>query len=149
MPTRLSINNGKRLVFIGAFLLIGILLAIPFYGMIEAHSPTGWAAPAKDKKVKNPIPNTTESRSRGQKMYLEKCVLCHGLKGDGRGKMTQALNPSPPAFTDRHMMKEMTDGEIFWKITTGKGPMPSYQKELTEKERWDLVNYIRSFAKAT
>ncbi len=45
------------------------------------------------------------------------------------------------------MMKEMTDGEIFWKITTGKPPMPSYREELTEKERWDLVNYLRSLAK--
>jgi mono/diheme cytochrome c family protein len=46
------------------------------------------------------------------------------------------------------MMKEMTDGEIFWKITTGKGPMPAYGKEFTQKERWDLVNYIRSLAKS-
>ncbi len=144
----LLIKNRKRRVFTGAFLLIGILLAIPFYGIIEAHGPAGWAAPAKDKKVKNPIPNTTESRSRGQKIYLEKCVLCHGLKGEGQGETSKTLDPRPPDFTDRHMMKEMTDGEIFWKISTGKGPMPSYQKELTKNERWDLVNYIRSFAKA-
>jgi mono/diheme cytochrome c family protein len=78
---------------------------------------------------------------------VEKCTICHGLKGDGRGEMGTTLDPHPSDFTDRHMMKEMTDGEIFWKITTGKGPMPSYQKELTENERWDLVNYIRSFAK--
>jgi mono/diheme cytochrome c family protein len=134
--------------FLLVFFLAGVVLSIPFYRMIEAHGPTGWAAPAKEKKVKNPIPNTAESRSRGQKIYLEKCVLCHGLKGDGQGEIGKTLDPPIPAFTDRLMMKEMTDGEIFWKITTGKGQMPSYQKELTEKERWDLVNFIRSFAKS-
>jgi mono/diheme cytochrome c family protein len=116
--------------------------------MIEAHSPTGWAAPAKAKKVKNPVPNAKESRSRGHKIYLEKCVSCHGVKGDGREETAKTLVPRPPDFTDLHMMKEMTDGEIFWKITTGKGAMPSYHKELTEMERWDLVHYVRSFAKS-
>ena len=107
----------------------------------------GWKAPAKERKVKNPIPSSSESRSRAQKIYVDKCASCHGVRGDGNGEMAKALDPHPSDFTDRHMMKEMTDGEIFWKITTGKGPMPSYQKELTENERWDLVNYIRSFAK--
>lgn len=107
-----------------------------------------WKAPAKQRKVKNPIPSSLESRSRAQKIYVDKCASCHGVRGDGHGENAKALDPHPSDFTDRHMMKEMTDGEIFWKITTGKGPMPSYQKELTEKERWDLANYIKSFARA-
>ncbi len=128
-----------------ALFLAGILLVIPFHRTIEAHEHGGWRAPSKESKVKNPLPNTPESRSRGEKIYGGRCASCHGIKGDGKGEMAKALDPHPPAFTDQHMMKEMTDGEIFWKITTGKGSMPSYQKELTEKERWDLVNYIRSF----
>ncbi len=134
--------------FLLALFLAGIFLTIPFYQMIEAHSPMGWNAPAKEKKVKNPVPNTPESWSRGQVIYLGKCAICHGVKGEGQGEMGKTLDPRPPDFTDRYMMKEMTDGEIFWKITTGKGAMPSYQKELTEKERWDLANYIRSLAKS-
>jgi mono/diheme cytochrome c family protein len=130
-----------------ALLLAGIFLTIPFYRTIEAHGPAGWKAPAKERKVKNPVPNTPESRSRGQKIYTGKCASCHGEKGDGRGEMAKQLNPTPPDFTDRHMMREMTDGEIFWKINTGRGPMPGYEKEVTEGERWNLVNYIRSFAK--
>jgi mono/diheme cytochrome c family protein len=130
-----------------ALLLAGIFLTVPFYRTIEAHGPAGWKAPAKERKVKNPVPNTPESRSRGQRIYMDKCASCHGDKGDGQGEMGKALDPHPPDFTDRHMMKEMTDGEIFWKITSGKSPMPSYQKELNKNERWDLVNYIKSFAK--
>lgn len=133
---------------IGAFLLVGVILTISFHRVVEAHGPMSWKAPAKERKMKNPIPNTPESRSRAQKIYVDKCASCHGVRGDGNGEMAKALDPHPSDFTDRHMMKEMTDGEIFWKITTGKGPMPSYQKELTENERWDMVNYIKSFARA-
>ena len=97
--------------------------------------------------MKSPIPNTPESRSRGQELYEVKCASCHGINGDGKGGLGKGLKPPPPDFSDPHMMKEMTDGEIFWKIATGKGPMPAYGKEFTQKERWDLVNYIRSFAK--
>jgi mono/diheme cytochrome c family protein len=135
------------LTYFWAFFLTGIFLTLLCYPLVEAHGPMDWKAPAKERKVKNPIPNTPESRSRAQKIYVDKCASCHGVRGDGNGEMAKALDPHPSNFTDRHMMKEMTDGEIFWKITTGKGPMPSYQKELTENERWDLVNYIRSFAK--
>ena len=148
---RISSKTKNRLYYyILAFLLAGIFLMVPFHlhRTIEAHGPMGWKVPAKERKVKNPIPSSPESRSRAQKIYVDKCASCHGVRGDGNGEMAKALDPHPSDFTDRHMMKEMTDGEIFWKITTGRGPMPSYQKDLTANERWDLVNFIRSFVKA-
>jgi hypothetical protein len=43
------------------------------------------------------------------------------------------------------MMSAETDGEVFWKISTGRPPMPTWQT-LTETQRWELVNYIRTFA---
>lgn len=137
----------KFLTFLGGIFLVGIFLAILFSPTLRAHGPMGWKAPAKERKVKIPVPNSPESRNRGQRIYVDKCASCHGMRGDGNGEMAKALDPHPSDFTDRHMMREMTDGEIFWKLTTGKGPMPSYQKEFTENERWDLVNYIKSFAK--
>ncbi len=51
----------------------------------------------------------------------------------------------PADFTGAHMMGEMTDGEIFWKISEGR-PMPSFKKQLTEEQRWQLVNHVRSLA---
>jgi len=51
----------------------------------------------------------------------------------------------PADFTDAHMMGEMTDGEIFYKITEGRKPMPSFKKRMTEEQRWQLVNYVRTF----
>jgi mono/diheme cytochrome c family protein len=45
-------------------------------------------------------------------------------------------------------MTAMTDGEVFWKITKGiNGIMPGREKRMTEEERWNVVNYIRTLAK--
>ena len=52
----------------------------------------------------------------------------------------------PSNFTDGHMMGEMTDGGIFWKMSEGRGPMPSFKKLLTDEERWHLVNHLRALA---
>ena len=43
-------------------------------------------------------------------------------------------------------MDAMTDGEIFWKISTGNRPMPSYKGQLSESDRWELVSFLRTFA---
>lgn len=141
-------RKGKKIrSFMGWILLTaGIFLATSL--TLEAHGPKAWKVPAKEKARKNPIASSAESQGRGQKIYLEKCAACHGVNGDGQGETGKSLNPPPPDFTDQHMMKEMSDGEIFWKITTGRDAMPSYQKELNKDERWDLVNYLRSFSRS-
>jgi hypothetical protein len=43
-------------------------------------------------------------------------------------------------------MNHLTDGEIFYQITQGRKPMPSFRKKLTEDQRWQLVILVRSFA---
>jgi len=109
-----------------------------------AHEMTGWIAPEEARKVKNPIKATKASIQKGEEIYEKKCALCHGIKGDGKGPASAGLNPKPTNFKESHGEK-MTDGEHFWKITTGRGPMPSYEKELTVEERWHAINYINTF----
>ena len=111
-----------------------------------AHEKTGWIAPAEAKKMKNPIKATKASIQKGKEIYENKCALCHGVKGDGKGPTAAGLNPKPTNFRESHGEK-MTDGEHFWKITTGRGGMPSFEKDLTAEERWHLVNYINTFMK--
>ena len=43
-------------------------------------------------------------------------------------------------------MTRMTDGELFWKISEGHRPMPAFKNKLSEEERWQLVDYIRTFS---
>lgn len=114
--------------------------------LVFAHEKTGWIAPQEARKVKNPIKATNASIQKGEEIYEKKCALCHGIKGDGKGTASAGLNPKPTNFKESHGEK-MTDGEHFWKITTGKGGMPSFAKDLTEEERWYVVNYINTFSK--
>ncbi len=111
-----------------------------------AHEKTGWIAPEEAKKIKNPIKSTQASIQKGKEIYEKKCALCHGARGDGKGPASAGLSPRPTNFKDSHGEK-MSDGEHFWKITTGKGGMPSFGKDLTEEERWHVINYVNTFMK--
>jgi mono/diheme cytochrome c family protein len=114
--------------------------------LVFAHERTGWIAPEEAKKVKNPIKATKASIQKGKSIYEKKCALCHGVKGDGKGPASAGLDPKPTNFKDSHG-ERMTDGEHFWKITTGKGGMPSFEKDLTEEERWHVISYVNTFMK--
>ena len=50
-------------------------------------------------------------------------------------------------FTDPKLQASETDGSLFWKMTNGRGPMPSWRDTLSDQERWQLVNYIRKLGK--
>jgi len=52
-----------------------------------------------------------------------------------------------PADHTSVAVQNQTDGALFWEMTTGHNPMPSYKLMFTEKQRWELVNYIRTLAK--
>lgn len=125
--------------------LIGLgLLSMTF--LVFAHEKTGWIAPESAKKMKNPVKATKVSIQKGKEVYDKKCALCHGEKGDGQGPAGASLNPKPTNFIEPHGEK-MTDGEHFWKITTGKGTMPPFEKDLTKEERWHVINYINTFSR--
>ena len=132
----------RQRIFFG---LIGLGLMF-VVGFVFAHEKTGWIAPESAKKMKNPVKATKASIQKGKEIYEKKCALCHGDKGDGKGPAAAGLNPKPTNFQDSHGEK-MTDGEHFWKITKGKGPMPSYEKDLNAKERWHVINYVNTFTK--
>jgi len=114
--------------------------------LVFAHEMTGWVAPEEAKKIKNPIKATKTSIQKGKEIYEKKCALCHGIKGDGKGTASAGLNPKPTNFKEHHGM-QVTDGEHFWRISKGRGPMPSFEKDLTVEERWHVINYINTFSK--
>ncbi|MFQ5737735.1 MAG: c-type cytochrome [Acidobacteriota bacterium] len=125
--------------------LVGLVCWLLGSSLLLAHGRTHWPVPEEAKKRQNPVAATPESIKQGAMLYRGNCQLCHGEKGDGKGPWVEKLPVSPANFTDAEMMRAMTDGEIFWKVSKGRHPMPSFEKQLSERQRWHLVNYLRTF----
>jgi len=124
--------------------LLAFSLAV--VGWAAAHGPKDWPVPAEAKKLKNPVRPTAAAQASAKSIYLDKCAQCHGEEGRGDGPESVMYAVKPANFTEAHMMREMSDGEIFWKISEGRAPMPTFKKQLTEEQRWQLVHYVRAFA---
>jgi len=134
----------RHLIF---YLLLGLIF-LTITVLVFAHEKTGWIAPAEAKKMRNPVKATKASIQKGKEIYEKKCALCHGVDGDGKGPASAGFNPKPTSFKGLHGHGgQFSDGEHFWKITTGKGGMPSFEKDLTEEERWHVINYVNTFMK--
>ena len=104
-----------------------------------------WVAPAAEKAKKNPLPADKKVIDQGENVAKVNCSTCHGPKGKGDGAAAAALNPKPADWTSSRVQNE-TDGELFWKISNGRGPMPPW-KHLPENDRWAVIRYIRSLKK--
>jgi mono/diheme cytochrome c family protein len=113
------------------------LLAWAGVAVVSAQEP--WVAPADAKAMKNPVKGVGNAK----KTIETNCVSCHGASGKGDGPAAAALPPPKPANWTSAAVQKETDGEIFWKMSNGRGAMPPW-KHLPEQERWEIVNYIRT-----
>jgi mono/diheme cytochrome c family protein len=127
-------------VTLAVLLLTGSVGTWPPGGVAQAQTP--WVAPESEKAKKNPTPNDKKTVDQGEKVAKINCVSCHGAKGKGDGAAAVALNPKPADWTSKRV-QDMSDGEIFWKMTTGRGAMPAW-RHLPENDRWAIVRYIRT-----
>ena len=126
--------------------LFTVLFASALVALSAEQSKAKWSAPAAEAQKKNPIVAAEPSLAAGQKIYSKTCFMCHGKTGDADGPAVIELNIHPAKLSDPKLETE-SDGALFWKITTGKKPMPAYGKRLSETDRWNLVNYIRTLPK--
>jgi len=133
------------------FLVIAVLALLIFGCWINTAAAVDsksdkWVSPPESAAKKNPTASTPESIAAGQKIYLKTCAMCHGKTGDADGPAVIELNIHPAKLSDPQLLTQ-SEGALFWKITTGKKPMPAYGKRLSEADRWNLVNYIRTLPK--
>ena len=133
------------------FLVIAVLALLIFGCWINTAAAADsksdkWVSPPQSAAKKNPTAPTPESIAAGQKIYLKTCAMCHGKTGDADGPAVIELNIHPAKLSDPQLLTQ-SEGALFWKITTGKKPMPTYGKRLSEADRWNLVNYIRTLPK--
>lgn len=134
------------MTFKNRYFRIGILVCAVFYvSFAFAQKRAAWVAPAADAAKKNPIAATSASIAEGKKLYDQNCSPCHGMKGKGDGAAAAGLTIKPANHTSAEIQSQ-TDGTLFWMITTGRNPMPTYKTVFTENQRWAMVNYIRTLA---
>ena len=109
--------------------------------------PSYSAIPADAAKKTNPIKSSPESLARAKKWWGLDCAMCHGKDGTGKGEVAADMKLKIVDFTDPSILKERTDGEIFYIIKNGHNDMPPEGPRIKTEENWDLVNYVRSLAK--
>ncbi len=96
---------------------------------------------------KNPVAVNAASITSGRALYNKNCRHCHGLRGKGDGPLAPK-DPKPADLTDAKGDHWSSDGEIFSVIWNG-APAPNSEMKpmkgtLTEKNVWEIVNYLRS-----
>ncbi|HEY1482288.1 MAG TPA: cytochrome c [Candidatus Acidoferrum sp.] len=128
-------------------ILLACTLVLIFISIgLGAFHKTQWIVPPDEKARKNPLTTSEANITAAKKIYEDRCVNCHGDTGKGDGSEAMMYDPAPADLTDAAQMSKVTDGEIYYQITQGRKPMPSFKNRLTENERWQLVLLVRSFA---
>ncbi len=117
-----------------------------FVSAVPVLAEEEWEAPAAAAARKNPVDADAASIQRGKALFMENCTACHGSDAKGDGPVAPNLTPPPANLVEA--AGEDPDGDFFWKIENGKGPMPGFKNRLSEKQVWDLVNYIQSLKSA-
>lgn len=134
------VGRAFKVAIVGAGLVVGA----GGIALVSAQDTWKECEDAKYKSMKNPQTGAA-AVAAGKKSAETNCVTCHGASGKGDGVAAAALTPKPANWTSAKV-KADPDGVLFCKMSNGRGPMPPW-KHLPDKERWELVTYIRSLQK--
>ena len=111
-------------------------------------------APSRYTLKQNPLFATTQNIERGKLLYQMEakptaCKMCHGIRGNGNGRLARGLEPAPRNFTCENTMKSLSDGQLFWIIKNGsKGTaMPAHKFTLSDKDIWQVIHYLKRFSR--
>ena len=111
-----------------------------------------WKAPEAERLRSNPVATTPATLQKGRALYQKHCATCHGDKGLGDGAAAPFNAEKPPSLADPERLRALTDGEMLWKITTGRKEegevlMPAMAEKIpAEEDRWKLVSFVRTLA---
>ena len=108
---------------------------------LHSRVPVTWRAMPTESPV------THASVMRGEKVYQDYCIGCHGPVGDGNGPAARYLKPTPLNFTTlkRHLIdNKYIGGILYYQIMNGitGTAMPYFKKHLESAKIWDVGNFI-------
>jgi mono/diheme cytochrome c family protein len=142
----LEIAMWKRITLRSAFVLLGSGSWVPGGRAAQEPAAADWKVPPEVAKQVNPVKPTAASQARAKKLYGFDCAMCHGTSGDGKGDLAADMKLSLKDWRDPASLKDMTDGELNYIISKGKGKMPAGADQMKPDELWNMVSYVRSFA---
>lgn len=100
------------------------------------------------RQVKNPLAIESVDMKEAERLFLVNCGICHGTKLDGKGPLYNEGNgpfPAKPAtLVGDAKYENMPEGQMFYSVTYGKNAMGSYASQLSTKERWMVIAYIKA-----
>ena len=130
----------RKILFVAllALIALSIVLGVTHRGQ--------WNIPEDAKLRQNPIHPSTQALDAARILYDDHCERCHGKTGKGDGADATKFSTSPRDLTDSRRMNAQSDGELFYKISEGRRPMPEFKTKLTEEQRWQLVLLMRSMS---
>jgi copper transport protein len=129
---------------VGTFLAVGsLMLGGTLFFAAHQHGTTDYTL------LPNPVPVTNASVATGKELYLANCAICHGDTGHGDGPAAHGLNPQPVDLTVHVGLH--ADGVLWGWITYGipRTAMPAWQSKLSDTERWDVVDFLRTAFQAS
>ena len=131
----------RKVLFAALLLLICVLV---IHWITEENKP--WIVPPEYKGLKNPLSPSESNLNAARQIYADECAQCHGDRGKGDGPEARSHHPLPADLSDPKRLANVKDGEIYYQISEGRRPMPSFKGRLTEEQRWHLVLLVRSFS---
>jgi mono/diheme cytochrome c family protein len=101
------------------------------------------------KLVKNPYDSlSAKDMAESERLYLVNCGICHGGNLKGNGPLYKDGNgpyaAKPAAFVGDAKYEAMPAGQMFYSVAYGKNLMGSYASQLSRKQRWMIIAYIKS-----
>ncbi|MBN9296433.1 MAG: cytochrome c [Filimonas sp.] len=100
---------------------------------------------AASKQIQNPLAALdAKDLKEAERLYLVNCGICHGTKLDGNGPLYKDGTGPYPAAPKNLMTLHMPDGQMFYSVTYGKNMMGSYASQLSRKQRWMVIHYIKA-----
>ena len=108
----------------------------------------GAGVPAAYVNAKNPLLANLQNIASGKKLYAAQCASCHGAKGVGDGEAGRELDPKPANIAFVMDKPIATDAFLSWTLAEGGAPlntaMPAFKEVLSDKERWQIIHYLRA-----
>ncbi|MEO6719252.1 MAG: cytochrome c [Ferruginibacter sp.] len=96
-------------------------------------------------QVKNPLPPLVGKDSlEASRLFNINCAICHGANAQATGPLATSGKVGAIANLTLPQYVAMADGTMYHTINYGKNNMGSYASQLSRKERWQMVQYIRT-----